>query len=68
MGKYGIKTDPTKIEAVVNIPRPMGVKQLRSFLRIVNFYGKFVRNMSTKLVPLYELLRKGGGMVTVNGV
>lgn len=59
IGKDGIKTDPSKIEAIVNIHRPMDVKQLRSFLGIVNFYGKFVRNMSARLVPLYRLLQKG---------
>ncbi|XP_013147927.1 PREDICTED: uncharacterized protein K02A2.6-like [Papilio polytes] len=58
ISREGIKTDPSKIEAIVKIPRPSNITELRSFLGILNFYGKFVRNMSDRLVPLYELLKK----------
>ncbi|XP_045778737.1 uncharacterized protein K02A2.6-like isoform X1 [Maniola jurtina] len=58
LNKEGIKTDPDKIEAITKIPRPSNVTELRSFLGLVNFYAKFVRNMSARLVPLYELLKR----------
>ncbi|XP_013136418.1 PREDICTED: uncharacterized protein K02A2.6-like, partial [Papilio polytes] len=58
ISRDGIKTDPTKIEAIVKLPRPSNVSELRSFLGILNFYGKFIKNMSGRLVPLYELLKK----------
>lgn len=32
--------------------------QLRSFIGLVNYYGKFLPNMSTLLAPLYQLLQK----------
>ena len=32
--------------------------ELRSFLGMINYYGKFLQNLSTKLNPLYSLLAK----------
>ena len=34
------------------------VSQLRSFLGLINFYGKFLRNLADTMAPLYKLLRK----------
>ncbi|XP_048482923.1 uncharacterized protein K02A2.6-like isoform X1 [Plutella xylostella] len=59
LSRFGVRTDPEKVEAITKIPRPNNVSEVRSFLGLVNFYAKFVRNMSAKLVPLYELLKKG---------
>ncbi|XP_061727150.1 uncharacterized protein K02A2.6-like isoform X1 [Cydia pomonella] len=59
ISKDGIKADPAKIEAIVKIPRPQNVTELKSFLGIVNFYARFVARLSTILSPLYDLLRKG---------
>lgn len=56
--REGIKTDPKKIEAVAKIPRPNNSTELRSFLGLVNFYAQFMKHMSAKLVPLYNLLKK----------
>ncbi|KAJ8706686.1 hypothetical protein PYW07_012764 [Mythimna separata] len=55
----GIKTDPEKVEGIINIPSPRNVTELRSFLGTINFYAKFVGNLSTILAPLYNLLKKG---------
>lgn len=59
LSKDGIKADPSKIEAVIKIPRPQNVPELRSFLGLANFFAKFVNNFSLRLVPLYNLLKKG---------
>lgn len=59
ISKDGIKVDPTKIEGILKIPRPLNITELRSFLGVVNFYARFVPNLSTILSPLYDLLRKG---------
>ncbi|KAG7301746.1 hypothetical protein JYU34_014734 [Plutella xylostella] len=55
--KDGVKTDPDKIKAMSEMAQPQNVTQLRSFLGLVNFYGRFVKNMSS-IFPLYELLKK----------
>ncbi|XP_045451587.1 uncharacterized protein K02A2.6-like [Melitaea cinxia] len=55
----GIKVDPERVEGIVNIPRPVNITDLRAFLGTINFYAKFVKNLSTILAPLYHLLRKG---------
>lgn len=55
----GVKVDPDKVKAMVDMAYPKNVSELKSFLGMVNFYGKFVKNISTHLAPLYELLKKG---------
>ena len=53
----GLHATPKKIEAIVNAPQPGNVQELRSFLGLVNYYGKFIQNMSTPAHPLNNLLR-----------
>eukprot|EP00118_Oscarella_pearsei_P024180 m.300985 g.300985 ORF g.300985 m.300985 type:complete len:663 (+) comp40804_c0_seq14:1019-3007(+) len=42
----------------VNAPAPKNVSELRSFIGLVNYYGRFVPNLSTTISPLNKLLRK----------
>ena len=39
-------------------PQPVNITQLKSFLGMLNYYGKFLPNLSTHLAPFYQLLRK----------
>lgn len=59
ISKEGVHTCPEKIEAIKQAPEPKSVSELRSFLGLVMYYAKFVRNISSILSPLYNLLRKG---------
>lgn len=52
----GIHQTTELTKAITDAPRPEDVTQLRSFLGLVNFYGKFLPNLSTLLHPLYRLL------------
>ena len=54
----GIRPTGEKVQAVLEAPPPQDVPQLRSFLGLVNYYAKFLRNLSTMLAPLYSLLQK----------
>lgn len=56
--KNGLHPDENKIKAIVEAPKPSDVTQLKSFLGMVNYYGKFISNLSTILYPLHKLLRK----------
>ena len=47
-----------KVRAIVEAPQPVNITQLKSFLGMLNYYGKFLPNLSTHLAPFYELLRK----------
>ena len=49
----GIQPDTEKVEAIVNAPSPESVQSLQSFLGMVNFYGRFIENLSSLLRLLY---------------
>ncbi len=55
--KGGISALPNKVDAIVNAPHPTNVQELRSFLGLLNYYGKFIRNLATILHPLNQLLQ-----------
>ena len=48
----------TKVKAIQEAPAPKTPTELRSFLGMLNFYGKFVPNLSSILEPPHSLLRK----------
>lgn len=54
----GIKVSESKIEAIKMMPRPTKVRELQTFLGVVNFYSKFVMGLTEILSPLYQLLKK----------
>ena len=51
----GIKPVPSKVEAIVKASKSVNVQQLRSFLGLINHYGKFIPSLSTLLHPLNAL-------------
>ena len=56
--KTGLHTCDVKIKAIKQAPTPKNVTQLRSFLRLLNYYEQFLANLSTLCQPLNHLLRK----------
>ena len=54
----GVHPDPEKIQVVQEFPSPRTVKQVRSFLGLCNYYGKFVHNFTRIAEPLNKLTRK----------
>ena len=55
----GLHPLPDKIEAIESAPTPSNVTELKAYLGLLTYYGKFLPNLSTRLSPLYELLKKG---------
>ena len=53
----GIHPLPSKVAAIVQAPKPTNVRELRSFLGLVNYYGKFIPNLATIIHPLNKLLQ-----------
>ena len=58
ISQEGLHTEGTKVRAIADAPEPKNVGELRSFLGMVNYYGKFLPDLATTLSPLYCLLRK----------
>ena len=54
----GLQPTESKVRAVADAPEPKRVSELRSFLGLVNYYGKFLPNLATIAAPLYTLLKK----------
>ena len=53
-----IQPTQDKVRAIRDAPAPTNIHQLKSFLGLINFYAKFLPNLSTVLAPLYVLLQK----------
>jgi len=57
LSSEGIRPLESKVEAIQKaIKKPRDVSELKSFLGMINFYGKFIPNLSSELHPLYALL------------
>lgn len=50
-----VKTDPAKVQAVLDWPTPTSRKQLQRFLGFANFYRRFIKNYSQTVLPLTSL-------------
>ena len=55
--KEGLHPTDAKVEAVQKAPAPSNVSELKSFLGLLNYYSKFLPNLSSVLSPLYSLLQ-----------
>ena len=55
----GVHTSPQKVKAVVEAPSPRNLRELRSFLGLLNYYARFLPNLALTLHPLHQLLQAG---------
>ena len=66
INEEGLHPLPSNVDAIVNAPAPKSVTELKAILGLVNYYAKFIPNLSMHLAPLYQLLKKdcvcGSGM------
>ena len=51
----GISVDPGKVEAIESWPQPRKKTEVQSFLGLVNYHRRFIRNCSTIAKPLIAL-------------
>lgn len=58
VNKNGLQVDPEKIQAIIAIPPPKTVSEVRRFLGLASWYRRFVPQFSTVIAPLSNLLRK----------
>ena len=54
----GILIGDDRIKAIIDLPKPTNIKQLRSVLGMVNFVRKFIPNLAATIAPLVALTKK----------
>lgn len=52
----GLHPTPEKVQAVKDAPKPKNVQELRSFLGMLQYYARFLPNLSSVIHPLNALL------------
>ena len=58
ISEKGLRPLERKYRAIREAPQPQNVTHLKSYLGLLNYYGRFLPNISTTLQPLYKLLQK----------
>lgn len=58
VSQQGIKPLKSKCDAILKVPSPQNLQQLRSYLGLLNYYSRFLPMASTILKPLYNLEQK----------
>ena len=58
LSPQGIQPNPDKVKAIISFPTPSKLKQLRSFLGMIGYYRKFIRNFGVIAKVLYDLTKK----------
>ena len=56
VNRHGIRASPRKIQAIQEIPEPQNAIELKSLLGLVNYYRKFIPDMSTLVYLLNRFL------------
>ena len=54
----GIKHDESKVKAILEMPHLQSKQDLRRFMGMVTYLGKFLPNLSTISAPLRQLLQE----------
>ena len=56
ISEQGISPSETKVQAIRDAPVPTNVTELKAFLGLLDYYGRFLPNLSATLHSLYALL------------
>ena len=54
----GLHPLPEKVRAIEKAPKPKSTTELKAYLGLLTYYGRFLPNLSTVLSPLYSLSRQ----------
>ena len=53
-----IGADPAKVEVIINLYPPTDKQEVRSFMEMVNYLGKFSKNLAPLAKPIYAVMGK----------
>ena len=56
--KDGVRPDPAKVKAIVDMPAPTSVHELQQIRGMINYIGMFIPNLATMMKPINDLLKK----------
>ena len=62
VGKGGIRVDEKKTEILKNWPKPTSLTDVRSFMGLLQFFRRFIKDFSKIATPLTNLTKKGSGV------
>lgn len=62
----GLHKDRAKEQAIVAMPNPTNVTQVKAFCGLVNYYARFFPNLASVLKPLYDLTSKNTTKIVWN--
>ena len=57
--KEGLKTDPEKVRAIMEMQPSTNVMEVKSFLGHIGYYRRFIKNFAKVSYPLDRLTCKG---------
>ena len=61
--RTGVSPDPKKVQALKELPTPSNVAKLRSFLGMMNYLSRFIKDFSIISEPLRRLTKKDADWV-----
>lgn len=53
----GLRTDPDKVSAMLNYPRPTTSTEIKRFVGMCSWYRRFIQHFSTLMAPINDLLK-----------
>ena len=54
----GYDADPKKVEAIINVPVPTNISEIKSVIGMMSFYSSFIKKFSIIAAPFYDLTKK----------
>ena len=58
LSEHGIGPTEERVKDLTNAVRPRSISEVKSFLGLVNFSGRFIKELATKAHPLRELTKQ----------
>lgn len=61
--KRGLHVDPQKVDAILKVPIPSNIGEIRRFVGMTSYYRKFIPNFADIIAPLTQLTKKNAKFV-----
>src|SRR5258705_27217 len=58
VSEEGLKVNPEKVRAIVDMPSPSSQKEVKAFLGMAGWYRRHIKNFAQESKPLTDLLKK----------